>query len=222
MSVGENIRHLRRQKGLSQTAFAQLVGTTQETVSRWERDAIFLRKDSLTRIAAACDVTVEEILGGPRAISQALDADEATCASAEKTKATLLAACQYPCYRIIRSGNGTTLARKGSAYAPPDIAQRHPNALFVVMDSGAMNKVYPAGSLLLVDPQVAPYNGCSVVVLVDDSNVVIRRYMANGNAAMLSTWSHERGAPDLIVEQRSLRLCGVVVWYQAARDVEGA
>lgn len=222
MSVGENIRHLRRQKGLSQTAFAQLVGTTQETVSRWERDAIFLRKDSLVRIAAACDVTVEEILGGPRALSDALSSQGPAATSAEKAKATLLAACQFPCYRIIRSGNGTTLARKGSAYAPPDIAQRHPNALFVVMDSGAMNKVYPAGSLLLVDPQVAPYNGCSVAVLVNDANVVIRRYMADGSAAMLSAWSHERGVPDLIVEQRSLRLCGVVVWYQAARDVEGA
>ena len=221
MSVGENIRRLRRQKGLSQTAFAQLIGVTQETVSRWERNKIFLRKDSLARIAAACEVTVEEILGGPRAASDALHSENPAATLAEKTKATLLASCQFPCYRVIRSGNGTTLVRKGSAYAPPDIAQRHPNGIFVVMDSGAMNKMYPAGALLLVDPQIAPYNGCAVVVLVNDADVVIRRYMANGSAALLSTWSHERGAPDLIVEQRSLRLCGVVVWYQAPRDVAG-
>jgi transcriptional regulator with XRE-family HTH domain len=54
LDVGGLLREARRIAGLSQTALAERIGTTQPVVSRWERDLEVPRIDTLGRALQAC------------------------------------------------------------------------------------------------------------------------------------------------------------------------
>lgn len=53
-NLGDLIREARRRAGLSQTALATEIGTTQSAVSRWERGHETPRADTLVDILRAC------------------------------------------------------------------------------------------------------------------------------------------------------------------------
>ncbi|MFR5093295.1 MAG: hypothetical protein ACLTDR_16100 [Adlercreutzia equolifaciens] len=107
-----------------------------------------------------------------------------------------------PVYKTDRSGNGTTLRHTGYACAPSDVAARHVASIFVRMDYREMTRLYPVGSLLLVDQRARPYNGCTVVALADNATIVVRRYTAGNNTVVLSSWSYDAPSPDLILDKR--------------------
>ena len=94
------------------------------------------------------------------------------------------------------------------------------NGIFVRMDYREMTRLYPVGSLLLVDQRARPYNGCTVVALVDNATIVVRRYTAGNNTVVLSSWSYDAPSPDLILDKRRVRIIGVVVFFQASHDTE--
>jgi SOS-response transcriptional repressor LexA len=93
-------------------------------------------------------------------------------------------------------------------------------SIFVRMDYREMTRLYPVGSLLLVDQRARPYNGCTVVALVDNATIVVRRYTAGNNTVVLSSWSYDAPSPDLILDKRRVRIIGVVVFFQASHDTE--
>ncbi len=62
MSVGSEIKRIRRAKRLSQGAFGALCGVRREAVSRWERDLDLPREDSFVRMQAGVKLTLQEIL----------------------------------------------------------------------------------------------------------------------------------------------------------------
>lgn len=130
------------------------------------------------------------------------------------------AAASRPVYKVDRSGNGTTLRHAGCAFAPPDVAARHPASIFVRMDYREMTRLYPVGCLLLVDQRARPFNGCTVVALVDNATIVIRRYTAGNHTVVLSSWSHDAPSPDLMLDKRRVHIIGVAVFFQASHDTE--
>lgn len=229
MGIGENIRRLRRREGLSQAAFASRLNVTKETVSRWESNRTFPRRNHLRAMVAAFNISVDDVLSeglglgaAPSPQPQGSAKDPSAASNTEEKPLTLtdLQAALLPVYKIDRSGNGTTLRHAGSAYAPPDVAQRHPASVFVRMDYREMTRLYPTGSLLLVDQRMRPYNGCAVVALVDNATIVIRRYTAGNSTVVLSSWSYDAPSPDLILDKRRIRIIGVVVFFQASHDID--
>ena len=127
---------------------------------------------------------------------------------------------ERPVFRVTRSANGTSLQARSRAYAPADVAQHHPKSFFVQMDGQEMSKIYPEGCCLLVDPTAAPWNGCSVVALVDGRNIVIRRYICGNDTVILSSHSFQTASPDLMLNRRRVRVIGVVVWFQASHSIK--
>lgn len=87
-------------------------------------------------------------------------------------------------------------------------------------DGRAGTKIYPEGCCLLVDPTAAPWNGCSVVALVDGRNIVIRRYICGNDTVILSSHSFQTASPDLMLNRRRVRVIGVVVWFQASHSIK--
>lgn len=62
-SVGDRIRELRRAQGLSQDQLAEMANLNRVTVARYESGRIEPGAQALIRIAAAMDVSVDELLG---------------------------------------------------------------------------------------------------------------------------------------------------------------
>ena len=217
MDIGENIRALRMREHMSQTDFAKRVGVTKKTVSRWENGQSFIRGAHLEKLAEALNVPVGDIVGdAPEFKSPTADEPDFEHAS---NLPNAFQALRYPVYKIERSGNGTTLRLASHAFAPPDVAKRHPASVFVRMDYREMTRLYPVGSLLLVDQRLKPYNSCTAVALVDNAAIVIRHYLTGNDTVVLSSWSHDAPSPDLMLDKRRVRIIGVVVWFQASHDV---
>ena len=57
------IKDIRKQKGLSQKALADLCGVHQTAVSQWEKGRTTPDLDSLKKLAAALGVSAEVLLG---------------------------------------------------------------------------------------------------------------------------------------------------------------
>jgi transcriptional regulator with XRE-family HTH domain len=61
--IGERLRELRRQRGVSQVDLAEALGTYQTSISAIERGARGLTVQQLVKLASALDVSLDEIVG---------------------------------------------------------------------------------------------------------------------------------------------------------------
>lgn len=59
----DNLRTLRKQKGMSQEILAQQLNVVRQTVSKWEKGLSVPDADMLMRIADLFDTSVSELLG---------------------------------------------------------------------------------------------------------------------------------------------------------------
>ncbi len=66
-NIANNIRDLRKEKGLSQEQMAELLHVTRQTVSAWERGVAQPGLDTLGEIAKALEIEPEQLLYGKEA-----------------------------------------------------------------------------------------------------------------------------------------------------------
>ena len=66
----ENLRNLRRARGLSQEDLAQRLHITRQTLSKWENGLSVPDAQLLLRLAEALEVSVEQLLDSPPADDQ--------------------------------------------------------------------------------------------------------------------------------------------------------
>ena len=63
MNIGEIIKNLRLEKGLTQTELASLLFTSQDTISLWERGKSLPDIKSVVKMASIFNVSTDYILG---------------------------------------------------------------------------------------------------------------------------------------------------------------
>jgi transcriptional regulator with XRE-family HTH domain len=63
MNIGEIIKGLRNEHGMTQTQLASLLFTSQDTISLWERNKSLPDVKSVIKMAAIFNVTTDYILG---------------------------------------------------------------------------------------------------------------------------------------------------------------
>ena len=61
-----NLKSLRKQKGLSAAEFAEALGMSRSTISRWDSGERFPSIDVLWRIADFFDISLDELVGRER------------------------------------------------------------------------------------------------------------------------------------------------------------
>ena len=61
-NIGQNVKRLRTQKGLTQTAVADAIHVTPQAVSRWETGACYPDLESLVLLAILFGGTVDDFL----------------------------------------------------------------------------------------------------------------------------------------------------------------
>lgn len=67
LSIGENIRRLRREKDMTQEQLADRLGVTCQSVSRWENSTVYPDMELLPAISDIFSVSADELLGIPEA-----------------------------------------------------------------------------------------------------------------------------------------------------------
>ena len=64
--IGQFLKRLRKEKGMTQEQFAEMMGVSGRTVSRWETGSNMPDLDILIQIADYYEVEIKEILDGER------------------------------------------------------------------------------------------------------------------------------------------------------------
>lgn len=111
---------------------------------------------------------------------------------------------------------------EGYVHVPTGVAQRHPRGFFCEVDGGGMSRVFPDGSMILIDPDVEPRNGSVVAVELEDGEPYVRRWYRGRDTLLLTADGYEE-REDMVFRGDSLesvRLLGTVVWYQSNGEVE--
>lgn len=224
MSAGDNIRELRRLEHLTQAQLASMLDVSKETVCRWECGKTLMRSAHIKKISELFHVTSDDILSETMGLATRRVFRENTGSAMHDELATSCTPgplAPIPVYRCKQSPSGVGLQVFSSALAPPDVAERHPHAIFFQYQDRAMSRLYPPESLLLIDPDLHPWNGCSVMALVEPTGIVIRRYSCGNSSVILSSCSLNDAAADLVLDKRQARIMGVIVWFQASHDILG-
>lgn len=72
--MNENIKTIRKNKGMTQEEMASQLHVTRQTISKWEKGLSVPDADMLMRMAEILDVSVAELLGADRVEQQQMDA----------------------------------------------------------------------------------------------------------------------------------------------------
>ena len=75
MTVGEKIKHLRNENGLSQEKLAEKLNVSRSAVAKWETDGGIPEIDNLIQLAEVFDISLDELLGNTKEQKSNKEAD---------------------------------------------------------------------------------------------------------------------------------------------------
>lgn len=98
--ISDNIKNLRKEKGLTQKELADLLHVTAQAVSRWEKGEVEPSVDTISNMAKIFEVTTDEIIVGPEKKPQETIAEvqEKIVVEQGKPVLTICAQCKRPIY----------------------------------------------------------------------------------------------------------------------------
>ena len=198
------VKRLRELCGLTQLEVARKLDVSPAAVGAWENNRSRPRLDKLEKLAELLGTTAYELLNG----------NEPMQARPSSVLVPLLGSTHMgefsdedECDRMVE--------------VPANVVEAHPGGFCVHADGECMNNRYPSDSVLFVDPHMQPFDGCAVLAETDDYQSIVRKYSKGSTALMLSPDSHSDSFDDIIVraDDAPVKLKGVVVWYQAEKDL---
>lgn len=210
MGFKENLRAIRKSKGLSQQQVGELVGKTREAVTRWESGATKPTASALEELAAVLKVSTSELMGDAWLPAGAM-------------RITSAPAATVPMLELGAIHAGDPIEAREDAVlvqVPADVALYHSDGYLLHVRGDCMNRVYPEGCRVLVDPDMDPRPGCAVAAMLDGGDVVLRRYYRGADTLMLVADSLTGEYEDMVFkgDMADVRLLGVICWFQAESD----
>lgn len=220
----KNIKALRTSNKLTQKQLAERLGVREQTVLKWEGGDIAKprQKSIISRICEMYNVTEQDLFGYADGFYSKLhgltDAPAGAIAPRASDSAFL------PLRGRVHAGDPQDpQSLDGMVELPASVAANHPNAYFLEVEGDCMDKVYPEGCYILIDPDKEPSDGSVAAVSIDDADYVMRRLHMGATSMMLSPESSNPEYSDIVLRQddgRTVSLIGTVVWYQAKREME--
>lgn len=198
------VKRLRELCGLTQLEVARKLDVSPAAVGAWENNRSRPRLDKLENLAELLGTTAYELLNG----------NEPMQVRPSSVLVPLLGtthmgefADEDDCDRMVE--------------VPANVVEAHPGGFCVHADGECMNNRYPSDSVLFVDPHMQPFDGCAVLAETDQYQSIVRKYSKGSTSLMLSPDSHSDSFEDIIVraDDAPVKLKGVVVWYQAEKDL---
>lgn len=218
-SFARNLTAFLDSRDLTQESFGRMIGKSQGAVSQWLAGN---REPASTTLNKICEVFglerddfISERAGFYAKLHGLTDAPAGAIAAKPSSALVPLLGTTHmgefedegECDRTVE--------------VPASVAEAHPGGFCVRADGECMNNRYPSDSVLFVDPNMQPFDGCAVLAETQDYQSIVRKYSRGASALMLSPDSHGCEFEDIIVraDDAPIMLKGVVVWYQAEKDV---
>lgn len=200
------ISEARRAKGWSQQVLAEKIGTTQQQIARYETGQRDPKADVIIKLSAVLGVTVSYLLG--------VDTDTGYIEAIPARSYAL------PVVGRIAAGDAReAIERAGETrQTTEEIYFEHPNAFWLVISGNSMNKLFPDGTLVLIDPDIEVRNGDVAALFVNGDDATIKRVYFDGSSVSLKPESYdpeylERTIDRSDPEAPAVRLIGKAVAY---------
>ena len=211
MSVGTNIRKLRDRAGMTQEELAERLGVARSTVTQWENGWSNPRMGMVQKLAGVFHVTSSDIVSD-EPVSSPLPANAIPVRGTSSTVPVSVLG-------HIHAGDRTDEYESDyDAEFPEGVVSRHPGCFALKVEGDCMNRRYPSGCHVLVDPDMEPSNGRAVVAEFEDGRSVLRCYYRGQSSLMLCADSFSSYEDIILTGDDPVRLIGVVVWFQAERE----
>lgn len=211
MGVRENIIELRRRYGITQEELAKIAGVSRGAVSQWEGGFSEPRMGAIQRIADHYGLLKSNIIEDGGMMTP-------LPANAIPVRGT---SAMVPVRVLGRTHAGQSMDEHESDYEaefPEGVVSRHPRCFALKVDGDCMNRRYPEGCHVLVDPDAEPSNGRAVVAEFEDGRSVLRCYYRGQSSLMLTADSFSEYEDIILTGDDPVRLIGVVVWFQAEKE----
>lgn len=216
MGISDNIKRMRKSLGWTQEQLAEKVGVTRATVTQWETGWSQPRMGAVKRIADAFNVSVSDIVA---------EAGDFVGVFPGAIKPQITPVAYAPLRGRVHAGDAQDPEVKEETLIalPEPIAKCHPRGYFLEVEGDCMNKVYPEGCLILVDPEREPVNGSIAAVVIDDVDYVVRRLLRTPETLVLAPESFNEEHRDIVLrleDGHTVNLVGTVVWFQSSNEME--
>ncbi|WP_298578754.1 LexA family transcriptional regulator [uncultured Olegusella sp.] len=207
MSFQSTVRMNREKLGLTQDELGSKVGLTGSSVSQWEAGRAKPRIGVLKQLAELFSMSTSELLGEkPQGAGSFIPVGTSA---------------MVPMRVLGKTHAGEAIEEiedPGFVEVPETVARNHPDAFMLRVEGCCMNRSYPDGCLVMVDPTISPWNGCAVVAEPSSGESVLRRYYRGQSSLLLTADSYESYDDLMFSGDDEVMLLGVVVWFQAAKE----
>lgn len=155
--IGQVIKQLRVEKNMSQAVLAEKIGVATPNISRYEKGTQGIEFEKLPLLAEALDIKLSELFA--KAEGQPLNTDVG-----DTFKVPVISWVQAGQWQDVFHDphNLDNVEWIETTYRP----RRYTYALKVVGDS--MNKKFPEGCYIIVEPEEAPYDKSYIIALLPD------------------------------------------------------
>lgn len=222
MSIQQNLVALIDRERITQETFARKIGRSQGAVSQWLNGTKPPSMASVKLICNAFNLTENDVISSDNGLYAKLHGLTDAPAGAIAAKASNTAF--LPLRGKVHAGDPQDPENlDGMVELPASVAANHPHAYFLEVMGDCMDKVYPDGCLILVDPDRMPADGSIAAVSIDGTDYVMRRLHRGASSMMLSPESTNPEHRDIVITQedgRTVNLVGTVVWYQPKKELE--
>lgn len=166
---GYKIAEARIAKGWSQQELADKLGTTQQTIQRYESGARDIKSSVLVKLSAALGVTISYLLG------------------MENAAIPNTAMTDVPLYGSIAAGTPIEMLEiEDEQPIPTKMHVRYPDAFLLRVKGESMNRVLPNGCFALVDPcDAVERDGQPYAVCVNGHDATVKRVRKLNNGFVL-------------------------------------
>lgn len=208
---GYKIAEARRAKGWSQQQLAERLDTTQQQIARYETGQRDPKADVILKISSILNVTVSYLLG--------VDSDSGYIEAIPARSYSL------PIVGRIAAGAAREAIEQAgeTRQTTEETYVAHPNGFWLVVSGNSMNKLFPEGTLALVDPDEEVRNGDVAALFVNGDDATIKRVYFDGRSVTLVPESYDpeyrtrtigRSDPDA----PAVRMVGKVVAFTSPAD----
>lgn len=220
MGLPENIDALLVKHDLTQEALARIAGVTPGSVTGWRKGAR-PRKEAIANLCEYFNISEDDLISDHYGLAAKEHGRYTMPSGARPIRGT---SAMVPLRVLGATHAGERMDEDEAAYDvefPASVADRHPNAFALRVEGDCMDRRYPEGCHILVDPDVEPRNGSAVVAEFEDGRSVLRNYLRGTSTLMLTADSHA-DHDDIVVtaDDAPVRTLGVVVWFQADAETE--
>lgn len=211
-----NLKKTRKQTGKSQETVANELGIPIGTYRGWEQLKSTPRGRELAALGDYFSTTVDDLFGRTERnlIHGAIQA--------------VPIESYAPVYGSISAGipleaNDT---REDDLWVSPDVKLGHPKGFFMRVSGDSMDKLFPDGSYVFVDPDIEPKSGDIGVVIINGFDATVKRlHIAKSALTLLPESSNAEHLPQVIYvledDAPPVTPVGTVVWHAVRYDGKG-